>query len=83
MAHGNTLTIRLTRPLGDFDARVARAVRVVPRYIGSDPEGVKAPVPTAALYFIAEYVAGQRVVLEPTPSTAGRGRIGWIGSRST
>ena len=67
VAHGNTLTIRLTRPLGDFDARVARAVCVMPRYIGSDPEGVKAPVPTAAPYFIAEYVAGQRVVLERNP----------------
>jgi peptide/nickel transport system substrate-binding protein len=62
-ARGNTLTIRLTRPAGDFSARIA-AVCVVPRTLPADAEGAKAPVPTAAPYFIAEYVPGRRIVLE-------------------
>jgi ABC-type transport system substrate-binding protein len=64
VARGNRLTIRLTKPLGDFNARVAVAVCVVPTAVGTDPEGVKPPVPTAAPYAIAEYVAGDRVVIE-------------------
>jgi len=63
VANRNTLTIRLTRPAGDFGARIA-AVCVVPRTLPVDAEGAKAPVPTAAPYFIAEYVPGRRVVLE-------------------
>jgi peptide/nickel transport system substrate-binding protein len=63
VARGNTLTIRLTRPAGDFSARIT-AVCVLPRTLPADAEGAKAPVPTAAPYFIAEYVPGRRIVLE-------------------
>jgi ABC-type transport system substrate-binding protein len=64
LAHGNRLTIRLTKPLGDFNARVAIAVCVVPTAVDADPEGVKPPVPTAAPYAITEYIPGDRVVIE-------------------
>lgn len=63
-AHGNRLTIRLTKPLGDFNARVAIAACVVPTAVDADPEGVKPPVPTAAPYAITEYVPGDRLVIE-------------------
>ena len=62
--HGNRLTIRLTRPLGNFNARIAVAVCVLPTAVDADPEGVKPPVPTAAPYTITEYVPGDRVVIE-------------------
>jgi len=37
-----------------------------------DPEGVRAPVPSAGPYFISEYVPGQRVVLERNRFYGGR-----------
>ena len=63
-ARGNRLTIRLTKPLGDFNARVAVSVCVLPAAVGDDPEGVKPPIATAAPYTITEYVPGDRVVIE-------------------
>ena len=53
-ARGNRLTIRLTKPLGDFNARVAVSVCVLPAAVGDDPEGVKPPIATAAPYTITE-----------------------------
>ncbi len=64
LVRGNRLTIRLTRPVGNFNARIAVAVCVLPTAVGADPEGVKPPVPTAAPYTITEYVPGDRVVIE-------------------
>jgi ABC-type transport system substrate-binding protein len=64
VAHGTRLTIRLTKPLGDFNARVAVSVCVLPAGVGEDPEGVKPPIVTAAPYTITEYVPGDRVVIE-------------------
>lgn len=64
VARGNRLTIRLTKPLGDFNARVAVAACVVPTAVNADPEGVKPPVPTPAPYAITEYVPGDHVVIE-------------------
>jgi peptide/nickel transport system substrate-binding protein len=63
-ASGRKVTIRLTRPLGDFNARLAVGACVVPTTVPVDPEGVKAPVPSAAPYYIAEYAPGRRIVLE-------------------
>lgn len=63
VARGDTLTIRLTRPVGDFTARMTDLC-VVPRTVPVDPEGVKAPVPSAGPYYISQYVPGRRVVLE-------------------
>lgn len=60
---GSSVTIRLTRPLGDFTARLAVAACVVPLTVRADPEGAKAPIPTAAPYYVAEYVPGRRIVL--------------------
>lgn len=67
VARGRTLTIRLTRPLGDFAARVAYGACVVPRTLPVDAEGAKPPIPTAAPYFVSAYVPGERVVLERNP----------------
>jgi peptide/nickel transport system substrate-binding protein len=64
VAAGDTLTIRLTHPVGDFVAGAASDLCVLPAGLPIDPEGVKAPVPTAAPYFISEYVPGVRLVLE-------------------
>jgi ABC-type transport system substrate-binding protein len=62
-AHGNSLTIHLTRPLGDFTARLGFGLCVVPQNVPDDPEGAKPPIPSAAPYYVAEYVPGRSVVL--------------------
>jgi peptide/nickel transport system substrate-binding protein len=62
VARGNTLTIRLTKPVGDFTARMA-GLCVVPERLPIDPEGVRAPVAAAGPYFISEYAPGERIVL--------------------
>ena len=62
-ARRNTLTIRLTKASGDFVARVG-TVCVLPESVPIDPEGVKAPVPSAAPYFISEYLPGALLVLD-------------------
>jgi ABC-type transport system substrate-binding protein len=64
IAQGNRLTIRLAHPVGDFLAGAASSLCVVPATLPFDPQGVTAPVPSAAPYYISEYVPGQRVVLE-------------------
>jgi peptide/nickel transport system substrate-binding protein len=64
VARGNRLTIRLTKPVGAFTARVGLAACVLPHTLPADPEGVKAPVPAAGPYFVAEYVPGDHIVLE-------------------
>jgi ABC-type transport system substrate-binding protein len=65
VAKGYTLTIRLTHPVGDFIAGAATALCVLPATsLPIDPEGVQPPVPTAAPYYISQYVPSQRIVLE-------------------
>jgi peptide/nickel transport system substrate-binding protein len=64
---GNTLVIRLTKPAGDFMQHVTAGdgtFCVLPETAPIDPEGLKAPVPAAGPYYVAEYVPGERVVLE-------------------
>jgi peptide/nickel transport system substrate-binding protein len=63
---GRTLTIRLTKPLGDFESRAA-TLCVVPQTLPPDPEGAKPPVPAAGPYYVSEYVPGQHIVLERNP----------------
>ncbi len=63
IARGDTLTIRLKKPDGAFAARAA-GLCVVPEGTPIDPEGVKAPAPSAGPYYFAEFVLGQRVVLK-------------------
>jgi peptide/nickel transport system substrate-binding protein len=50
--------------VGDFLAGAASSLCVLPAGLPFDPEGVKAPVPSAAPYYISEYVPDQRIVLE-------------------
>lgn len=62
-ARRNTVTISLTKPLGDLLARTT-LLCVVPETLPADPEGAKAPVPSAGPYYVAEYDPGRQVVLE-------------------
>jgi peptide/nickel transport system substrate-binding protein len=71
VAGGDTLTIHLTHPVGDFVAGAALGLCVLPAGLPFDPEGVKAPVPSAGPYFISEYVPGQQIVLERNPFYGG------------
>lgn len=63
VARRDTLTINLTRPVSDFLVRLV-GLCVVPESVPIDPEGVKAPVPSAGPYYAAQYDPGRRVVLE-------------------
>jgi peptide/nickel transport system substrate-binding protein len=64
LARGRTLTIRLTRRVPDFPARMATLpFCAVPPNLPIDPEGVGAPLHLAGPYYVAEYVPGRRVVL--------------------
>jgi peptide/nickel transport system substrate-binding protein len=71
VAKGQALTIRLTKRVGDFTARIG-SLCVVPRTVPVDPEGVKAPVPSAAPYYIASYVPGRSILLERNRFYRGR-----------
>jgi peptide/nickel transport system substrate-binding protein len=63
VASGRTLRLSLTRPVPDLLARLS-TLCVVPSTLPADPEGAKAPLPSAAPYYVSDYVAGERVVLE-------------------
>jgi ABC-type transport system substrate-binding protein len=63
VARGRKLTLRLTKPLSDFLARTTE-VCAVPASLPADPEGAKAPLPSAAPYYVAQFVPGARIVLE-------------------
>ena len=63
VAKGKQLTLRLSKPVPDFPARTA-GLCVVPSSLPADPEGAKAPLPSPAPYYVAEYVPGERLVLE-------------------
>jgi len=63
MASGRVLTLRLTKRDPLFLEWVA-AFCAVPPDLPADPEGAKAPLPSAAPYYVAEYVPGRRLVLE-------------------
>lgn len=63
-ARGNRLVIRLTQDVPDFLSRTAfTAACAVPAALPIDPEGVRAPLPGAGPYYVAQYVPGRRVVL--------------------
>ena len=63
---GRVLTLRLTKPVADFVIGLASplALCAVPQSLPVDPEGAKAPLPSPAPYFVAQYVPGERIVLE-------------------
>jgi ABC-type transport system substrate-binding protein len=67
VATGRKLVLHLTRPVPDFIVGLAGppgSLCVVPANLPADPEGAKAPLPSAAPYHVAEYVPGERIVLE-------------------
>jgi peptide/nickel transport system substrate-binding protein len=62
-AKGRQLTFRLTTRSPSFPARLG-ALCIAPANLPIDPEGAKAPIPSPAPYYVAEYEPGVRVVLE-------------------
>ena len=71
VARGRTVEFRLIRPASDFPARTGFAC-ILPSGVPVDPEGAKAPIPSAAPYYFAEYVPGERVVLQRNRFYAGK-----------
>jgi ABC-type transport system substrate-binding protein len=63
VATGRTLVVTLTRREPLFLEHVA-AICAVPPSLAADPEGAKAPLASPAPYYVAEYVPGERLVLE-------------------
>jgi peptide/nickel transport system substrate-binding protein len=64
IAKRDTLTIKLTKPLGTFEGQLAADICVEPEGLPVDPEGAKAPIPAAGPYYVAEYIPGESIVLE-------------------
>jgi ABC-type transport system substrate-binding protein len=62
-ASGNRLTIRLVHADGGFVDVVGTSLCALPTGLPIEPGGVTAPVPSAAPYYISEYVPAQRLVL--------------------
>ena len=63
IAKGRTLTLRLTKRVPELAVSLAGVCAVSPN-LPADPEGAKAPLPSPAPYYVAEYVANDRLVLE-------------------
>jgi ABC-type transport system substrate-binding protein len=63
VARGRMLILRLTKRVRDLPDRTT-SLCAVPPSLPADPEGARAPLPSAAPYYVAEYVPGQRLVLE-------------------
>ncbi|MGH3141534.1 MAG: ABC transporter substrate-binding protein, partial [Gaiellales bacterium] len=63
IAKGRTLTLRLNKPVPLLLHSLTRLCAVPPNLL-ADPEGARAPLPSAAPYYVAEYVPGERLVLE-------------------
>jgi len=64
VAKGYRLVIRLEEPLGDFAARTTMPFFcAVPPNLPADPEGLGA-FPGSGPYYVAEYRAGQRIVIK-------------------
>lgn len=63
VARGNRLVVRFTRAVPDFPAQTTMAFFcAVPPNLPADPEGV-GTFPGAGPYYVADYRAGQRVVI--------------------
>jgi ABC-type transport system substrate-binding protein len=68
-AEGNTLVVRLKRPVPDFVARTT-FLCAVPPTLPADREGVAA-FPAAGPYYIAEYRPAERIVIRRNPFYGG------------
>ena len=64
VASGRRLAIRLLEPEGDFVPNSAAGLCVLPAGSPDEPSGVTPPVPSAAPYYVSEYVPDQRIVLK-------------------
>ena len=64
VASGRKLTIRLLQPDGGFVQYPAASLCVLPAGSPLAPSGMAPPVPSAAPYYVSEYVPGQRIVLK-------------------
>ena len=64
VARGRTLTLRLTKPVPDLLPISLSRLCAVPPNLLADPEGAKAPLQSPAPYYVAEYVPGERLVME-------------------
>jgi peptide/nickel transport system substrate-binding protein len=67
VAVGRKLVLHLTRPVPDFVIGLAgppASLCAVPANLPADPEGAKAPLASAAPYYVVEFIPGERVVLE-------------------
>jgi peptide/nickel transport system substrate-binding protein len=72
VARGNTLVVRFTRPVADFPAWTTMSFFcAVPPGLPADPEGVGA-FHAAGPYYVAEYRAGERVVIRRNRFYGGR-----------
>jgi peptide/nickel transport system substrate-binding protein len=71
-ARRDELIVRLTRRDAGFLLAIGRMCVFPSNLAVTDGEGVRAPVPSAGPYFVSEYVAGERVVLERNPHYGGR-----------
>jgi len=63
IASGRTLVLRLTKRDPLFLEYVEQLCAVAPN-LAADPEGAKAPLASAAPYYVAQYVPGERLTLE-------------------
>jgi ABC-type oligopeptide transport system substrate-binding subunit len=61
---GRVLTLRLTRRELALSDNYISGLCAVPPTLPVDPEGVKAPLPSAAPYYVGQYLPGERLVLE-------------------
>jgi peptide/nickel transport system substrate-binding protein len=71
VARGNTLVVRLKRPVPDFPAQTAGFLCAVPPALPADPEGVVA-FPGAGPYFVSDYRPGETVVIRRNPYYRGK-----------
>ena len=71
-ANGDTLRMRLTRPVGDLLHRLALPIfSVVPRHTPVIVNGLTKPIPSAGPYYVASYMPGEQLVLRRNPHYGG------------
>jgi ABC-type transport system substrate-binding protein len=70
VARGNSLIVRLKRPVPDFPARTS-FLCAVPPALPAEPEGAGA-FPAAGPYYVAEYRPGESIVIRRNPFYGGK-----------
>jgi peptide/nickel transport system substrate-binding protein len=72
VASGNTLTIMLTQPSGDFLPRLTMPFFCpLPTSVPIEPNGIGAPVPSAGPYYIESWTRNREIVVRENPNYAG------------